>query len=57
MKPIENLWFESAETFNYRNIDIKQFFDSWEDTMININLNTKAPKVNDQLIILNSEFI
>jgi predicted nuclease of predicted toxin-antitoxin system len=57
MKPIDNLWFESVDTFNYRNIDIKQFFDSWEDAMININLNTKTTKVNDQLIILNSEFI
>ena len=57
IKPIENLWLESLETFNYRNIDIKQFFDSWENAIININLNTKTSNINDQLIIFNSEFV
>ncbi len=57
MDPIDNLWFESVDTFNYRNIDIKKFFESWDNAMININLNTKVQKVNDQLVILNSEFV
>ncbi len=54
---LDNLWFESAETFNYRNINLKEFFNSWENAIININLNTKSQKVSDQLIILNSEFV
>lgn len=53
MKSIDNMWFETTETFDYRNIDINNFFKSWENAIININLNINS-KLNDELVIFNS---
>jgi hypothetical protein len=51
MKAIDNLWFESLDTFDYRNINIENFFKSWDNAIININLNINS-RINDELIVL-----
>jgi hypothetical protein len=56
MKLIDNLWFDSIDTFDYRNINLNNFFKSWDDAIININLNINT-KINDELIILNSNLL
>ena len=45
MKIINNLWLDTIDTFDYRNIDMNIFFKSWENAIININLNINS-KIN-----------
>jgi hypothetical protein len=51
MKSIDNLWFDSIDTFDYRNINMENFFKSWDNAIININLNINS-RINDELIVL-----
>jgi hypothetical protein len=53
MKTMNNLWLDTIDTFDYRNIDMNIFFKSWENAIININLNINS-KINDELVILDS---
>jgi len=50
IKSVDNLWFDSIDTFDYRNINIENFFKSWDNAIININLNINS-KINDELVI------
>lgn len=56
LEPIENLWLNSIETFNYRNINIRNFFKKWNEATSRINLN-KTNKINNELIQVNLDFI
>lgn len=51
MKSIDNLWFDSIDKFDYRNINIENFFKSWDNAIININLNINS-RINDELVVL-----
>jgi hypothetical protein len=51
MKSIDNLWFDSIDTFDYRNINMENFFKSWDNAIININLNINS-RINEELIVL-----
>lgn len=58
IEPIEHLWMTNIEeNFKYRNIDINKFFKAWSEALIRINLNTKASKINSELINLNFDFV
>jgi hypothetical protein len=57
LEPINNLWVESIDTFDYRNIDPKLFFKKWNEALIRINMETKSSKINDEIINLNYEFV
>lgn len=54
----DNLWLDltNIESFNYREFNIQQFIKLWNDTIIQINLNTKT-KIHDEIINLNTNFI
>ncbi len=51
MKSIDNLWFDSIDKFDYRNINMENFFKSWDNAIININLNINS-RINDELVVL-----
>lgn len=53
IEPIDNLWIESIETFDYRKIDPKIFFKKWNDALIRINMCNKSDKINEEIINLN----
>lgn len=57
IEPIDNLWFESIESIDYRNIDAKQFFKKWDEALIRINLGSKSNKINNEIINLNFDFV
>jgi len=50
MKLIDNLWFDSIDTFDYRNINMENFFKSWNNAIININLNINS-RINEELVV------
>ena len=54
---MDNLWIDDINNFNYRNIDIKNFFKLWNDAIIRTNLNSKTNKINEEIITLNPKFI
>jgi hypothetical protein len=56
IKFIDNLWFESIDTFDYRNIDLNKFFKSWDNAIININLNLNT-KIDNELVIFDSSLL
>jgi hypothetical protein len=51
---ISNLWMDS-EDFNYRSIDIKQFIQAWNESLVKINLDIKNNKLTNEII--NLEYI
>jgi hypothetical protein len=53
LEPIENLWLNSIESFNYRNINIRNFFKKWTEATTRINLNNTS----NELIHVNLDFI
>ncbi len=57
MEPVENLWIEQINNFNYRNVSIDNFFKQWNDAVIKVNLANKTSKINHELINLNLDFI
>ena len=57
MGQINNLWIENINEFNYRSIDINNFFKKWNEAIIKINLINKSNKINHELINLNLDFI
>ena len=57
LEPIDNLWIDQVDKFDYRKIDIKKFFNVWSEALIKINLNTKSSKINSELVNLNLSFI
>jgi hypothetical protein len=57
MEHIDNLWIDDIKTFNYRNIDINEFFKQWNEAIIKANLINKSNKINHELINLNLDFI
>jgi predicted nuclease of predicted toxin-antitoxin system len=56
MQSIDNLWLDNIDTFDYRNINMKNFFESWDNAIININLNINT-KLSEELIIFNSHLL
>ena len=54
---VNNLWFDDIKNFNYRNIDINDFFKQWNDAIIKVNLINKTNKINNELINLNFNFM
>jgi len=54
---IDNLWIDDIKNFNYRDIDIKEFFKKWNEAIIKVNLLNKANAINHELINLNLDFV
>jgi hypothetical protein len=54
---IDNLWIDDIKNFNYRDIDIKDFFKKWNEAIIKVNLLNKANAINHELINLNLDFV
>jgi hypothetical protein len=57
LEVMDNLWLDQIDNFNYRNIDVNKFFKIWNEAIIRINLNSKANKINEEIINLNLEFM
>jgi hypothetical protein len=51
---IDNLWIN--DNFNYRCLDIKKFFELWNEAIIKINLNIKSNKITDEIVNINLDF-
>ena len=59
IKPIENLWIDNNNiyNFNYRNINIYDFFKEWDDALMKANLLAKTIKINSECMDLSFEQI